>query len=313
MTFIARHGGTASVQYDLVPIPSPPVPMVDVEAGVDALPATERRDPKLAREKQKRRETCRSEMLLDWVQSPGQALEVTAVASASRVQKSTTLCAGCAKWRRTSHFQGRASTCNPCARITCTGCGRSKKPRQYRRQDIGNYMKQRGNTRCRACRRREYFRRCRCTECGVYQHVSAFRWTKRRGREDICRSCEMVPCAACPAMLSSGNCEDSHVCSYFNSVGAKHMTCLVCKVCRCTKCGACTAMLSNGSFADSDIYSYLNSAGAKHIVCLVCNEQRQHAGQQQLHKRTKKRKRKFCTCKHPQAHTRTCVLRLTFA
>ena len=56
-------------QYDLVPIPSPPVPMVDVEAMIDALPARERRNPTIAREEQRGGETCRDEMrflLLPW-------------------------------------------------------------------------------------------------------------------------------------------------------------------------------------------------------------------------------------------------------
>ena len=76
-----------------------------------------------------------------------------------------------------------ASTCNTCLRITCAACGRSKKPTQYRRKHVWNYLKQRTNTRCRACRRRGYRRGCRCTKCGVYQRSSAFRWTTRRGRE----------------------------------------------------------------------------------------------------------------------------------
>ena len=186
------------------------------------------------------------------------------------------------------------STCNTCLRITCAACGRSKKPTQYRRKDVWNYLKQRTNTRCRACRRRGYRRGCRCTKCGVYQRLSAFRWTTRRGREDICRSCQLVPYAVCAATLSSGNVADSNTRSYFNSAGAKHMTCLVRKGYRCTKCGgyqclsafrwtkkrgredicrscelvpcaACAAMLSSMSFAASDIRTYFNSAGAKHM------------------------------------------------
>ena len=225
-------------------------------------------------------------MRLDWVRSPGEASEVMADASASRHRYTTTCCS--------------------------------------------------------------------CTECGVYQALSAFRWTK--GRSRICGSCELVPCKACAAMLSHGHFARWDILRYFNSDCAKHITCLVCKEkrrhtrqrqkCsqrRCTKCGvyqelstfrrtkkrggrvdvcggcelvpceACAAMLPRGNYAKRDIYSYFDSARAKHVTCLVCKERRQHARKKRLQELMKKSKRRFCTCKHPQAHTRTCLLRVRFA
>ena len=224
-------------------------------------------------------------MRLDWVRSPGEASDVMADASASRYRKTTTFCTGCARWRRKNHFRHGASTCRTCLRITCAACGKSQRGTQYISHDVWRSLNTRANVRCQTCRREGktmkgakhkthkggYCRERRCTKCGVYRAVSAFRWTKKRGRVDICISCELVPCETCAAMLSRGN------------------------------------------FAGRDIRGYFNSAGAKHITCLVCKEQRQHARQKRLQELMKKSKRRFCTCKHPQAHTRTCLLRIKFA
>ena len=120
--------------------------------------------------------------------------------------------------------------------------------------------------------REKYKRKARtCTKCGTYQGISSFRLGKQTGRVDICGDCELVPCAAC------------------------------------------TAMLSRKHFAVGDIRRYFNIAGAKHITCLVCKEQQRHARQQRLRELMKRLKRRVCTCKHPQAHTRTCLLRIGFA
>ena len=237
------------------------------------------------------------EMRLDWARSPGEAAEVVADASASRVRRK-----------------------NCC-------CSKS------------------------------------CKKCGVYQALSAFRCTKSRERVDICGSCELVPCAACAAMLPRGNFAAWDIRRYFN-FDAKHITCLVCKEQQqhagrqqrlqerkekskrkartCTKCGvhqtisafrltkkngrvdicgncelvscaACAATLSRASFAAWDIRRYFSFAGARHITCLVCKAQQQHARQQRLQELMKKSKRKVCTCKQPQAQTRTCLLHGRFA
>ena len=149
------------------------------------------------------------EMRLDWVRSPGEASKVIADASASRDQKYTTFCAGCAKWRRTTQFRSGASTCKTCLRIACATCGKSQKQTRYRSQDVYNFLNRRINIRCQTCRRKgtkiggskhkthkgEHRRELHCTNCGLYQALSAFRRTKRRGRVDMCRSCELVPCA----------------------------------------------------------------------------------------------------------------------
>ena len=181
-------------------------------------------------------------MQLDWDRSPGEAPEVMADASASRNRKKTTFCVGCAKWRRTTQFRRGASTCGTCLKIACAACGKNKKQTQYRTQDVYNFLNKKINALCRTCRRKgtklggskhkthkgEHCRECRCTKCGVYQASSAFRRTKR-GRVDICRTCELVPCAACAAMLPRGNFTDSDIYRYFYFAGAKHITCLVCK------------------------------------------------------------------------------------
>ena len=185
----------------------------------------------------------------------------------------------------------------------------------------------------------EHSRKCRCTKCGVYHALLAFRRTRERGRLDICRSCELVPCEACAATLSRGNSTISDIRSYFNSAGAKHITCLVCKGYRCTKCEAvyqrlsafrwtkgrhvdvcrkcelvpcatCGGMLPRGNFTEGDIYNYF--ANATHITCLVCREH-QEARRQRLQELMEQSKRKACTCKRPHAHSRGCPLRVKCA
>ena len=195
-------------------------------------------------------------MQLDWDLSPNEASKVstsrklkhTSVARTgeasevptSRKRKNTTFCVGCATWKWTSEFRCGASTCSTCLKIACAACGKNKKQTQYRTQDVYNFLNKKINARCRTCRRRgtklggskykthkgEHRRECRCTKCGVYQAMSAFRRTKR-GRVNICRTCELVPCAACADMLPRGSFTNSDIYRYF--AGAKHITCLVCK------------------------------------------------------------------------------------
>ena len=223
-------------------------------------------------------------MRLDWVRSPGEASEIMADVSASRYRKSTTFCTCCAKWRRNNHFRRDASTCTTCLKITCAACGERKKSTQYRSREVYFFLNAGQNARCQTCRQegrkirvskhetdqRQKRRQSRCTKCGVYQDLSTFRRTKKGGRVDICRSCDLV------------------------------------------KCEACAAMLERGDFAQSEISRYFGSTQTKHITCLVCKGRRRHAQKKRLQELMQKSKRRFCTCKHPQAHTRTCLLRVEF-
>ena len=157
-------------------------------------------------------------------------------------KSTTTFCAGCAKWRRTTQFRRGASTCSTCLKIACAACGKNKKQTQYKTQDVYNFLNKKINALCRTCRRKgtklggakhkthkgEHCRECRCMKCGVYQALSAFRWTNG-GRVDICGSCELVPCAACAAMLPRENFSESDIYRYFYFAGAKYITCLFCK------------------------------------------------------------------------------------
>ena len=85
----------------------------------------------------------------------------------------------------------------------------------------------------------------------------------------------------------------------------------ICRTCEAVPCAACGTMLPLGKFTDSDVYRYFSPVGAKHITCRVCKEQQQER-RLRLHKLMKTSRRKACTCKHPQAHTRTCPLRIRF-
>ena len=139
----------------------------------------------------------------------------------------------------------------------------------------------------------EYLRGCRCAKCGVYQRLSAIRRTKRRGREDICRSCELN---------ETHRGEYRHECrctkcGVYQRLSAFRWTKRreredICRSCELVPCEACAAMLPSGNFAQWDMYRYFSSAGAEHITCLLCKEQRHHARQQRLQELMKKRERK---------------------
>ena len=349
--------------------------MVDVEAAVDALLATERRNPGVAGEEQRGRKRCQNTETVGPEESA--AISLRGVSRAEDILQlvPSTLGAGLGSAKEPrpispQHVPDKSDGVEAdqtCWEIVCAACGKSQKQTQYRSHDVHEFLNERRNIRCQICRRTGRKiggskHKCRCTECGVYQALSAFRWSKR-GRVDICGSCEPVPCAACAAMMSRENFTKRDIRGYFN-FDAKHITCLVCKeqqqhagrqqrpqeckekskrkVRTCTKCGvhqaisalrltkknghvdicgncelvscaACAAMLSRASFAAWDIRRYFSFAGARHITCLVCKEQQQHARQRRLQERMKKSKRKVCTCKQPQAHTRTCLLRIRFA
>ena len=233
------------------------------------------------------------EMRLDWTRSqdvtstgtPISSQHVPQVASPlpchyntsdRRSLNGSTFCVDCETWKRTTEFRRGASTCSTCLRIPCSACGKKKRQLEYRTGDVYNFLTKKINARCQRCRQRgrrlggskhkqhkgEHCRECRCTRCGVYQGSSAFRRTKE-GRVDVCRTCELVPCATCGAMLPRGN------------------------------------------FTNGDIYKYF--AGTKHVTCLLCREHQQHR-LRQLQKLMKTSKRKACTCRHPQQHTKSCPL-----
>ena len=97
----------------------------------------------------------RDKTRLDWVRSPGETSEFRADARiAPKNRKNTTFCAGCARWKQTTQFRRGASTCNTCLKITCAACGRNRKQRWYRTQDVYNFLKRKINALCRTCRKK---------------------------------------------------------------------------------------------------------------------------------------------------------------
>ena len=293
--------------------------MVDVKAAVDVLIATERRNPAIAREEQRGRKRCwntdATELEESAAISPGSASRAedtsmlvrsefragqesandprpkslqhvpreSADVRAAQVTAQSVTCAACGERKKMTEFRRGANTCTTCLQIACAACGKEKKQMAYSSQDVYNFLNRKINAVCQTCRRKgtklrvsthkthkgEHCRQRQCTKCGVCQASSTFRRTKRGQRVDICRTCEVVPCAACGAMLTREN------------------------------------------FTDPDIYRHFNSFGAKHITCLVCKKE-QHMRQQRLQNLMKKSRRQACTCRHPQAHTQTCPLRIKF-
>ena len=179
------------------------------------------------------------EMRLDWVRSPCERRNLDTMQLDREI---TSFRAGCAKWRRRTQFRSGSSTCNTCLRIACAGCGNKRKQTQYRTQDVYNFLNKKINALCRTCRRKgtklgrrrhrthkgEHCRECHCTKCGVYRASSHFRRTKR-GRVDVCRTCELIPCTVCAATLPRENFTDTDIYHYFYFAGTTHITCLVCK------------------------------------------------------------------------------------
>ena len=349
--------------------------MVDVEAAVDTLPATALRNPGVAGKEQRGKWRHQNTGMVGPEESDAISLRGVYRAEDRLDLVPSTVGAGLGPTKEprpisSRHVRDRydaIETDQTSLDIVCAACGKSQKQTQYRSHDVHEFLKERRSIRCQTCRRKGKKiggskHKSRCTECGVYKALSAFRWSNR-GRVDICGSCEPVPCAACAGMMSRENFTKRDIRGYFN-FDEKHITCLVCKeqeqragrqqrprehkerskrqVRMCTKCGvhqtmsafrltkkngrvdicgncelvscaACASTLSRASFAPWDIRRYFSFAGARHITCLVCKAQQQHARQQRLQELMKKSKRKVCTCKHPQAHTRTCLLHGRFA
>ena len=71
-------------------------------------------------------------------------------------------------------------------------------------------------------RRKDRYK-CRCSECGVYQALSAFRWTIEE-RVDVCRTCELVQ------SVRSMCCDDSFsvndICIHFGSASGRAENCV---------------------------------------------------------------------------------------
>ena len=154
--------------------------------------------------------------------------------------RGTLLCADCAEWKPKTEFRDGADSCKTCQTIPCAACGDNKLQTQYEQWDIRNFFHHKIDVLCQKCRgkgvkkkdsqrthKREHQRRDRqCCKCKEYHNLSAFR-RQKGGRVDVCRSCELVQCGACAAMLPQSNFKRQDLHLHFQS--AQQITCLACR------------------------------------------------------------------------------------
>ena len=251
-----------------------------------------------------------------------------------RACKGAKICASCAKWKPKTEFRPGAEYCKVCQSITCAGCGKEKVQAQYILADVYRFFTHHQNVLCQACREagtklkeaahKTYKgafsggKRCQqhCRECGVTQDLVAFRRSEGR-RTDICRKCEVLPCAACAAILPQHSFAPGEVTNCFSH--AHKVVCLECKKLGCSVrrpelypcAGPCNKLLGSTAYAPADLSSRRKD-GTHSMVCDGCKK---HATsrEQRLRKLLKKSKRAACTCKRPLAHSEKCAMHMRFA
>ena len=269
-------------------------------------------------------------MRLDWVPD----------ASTSRSRKTTTFCIGCAKWKERNHFRCGASTCIPCLQITTETSDVYRFPVACTLEEhaAGFYILFGVCSLCDQTFRAtggkvqgklRPWNHHATVQDNIVQHARMHGirgYTPRRNLDEM--RLDWVPDASVSKYRKTiAFCTGCATWRRKNHFPCGTGTCITCLPITCTSCGQSKkstqyrsrdvyGLLQNRrnapeNFTDPDIYRYLYSIGDKHITCLVCKEQ-QHVRRQRLQNLMKKSRRKDCTCKHPQAHTQTCPLRIKF-
>ena len=97
----------------------------------------------------------------------------------------------------------------------------------------------------------------RCRQCGISRDLLDFRRSAGK-RIDVCRECELMPCAACAAMLPQHRFTPKDVNNHFNR---QKVVCLECKERGCSArrpelypcAGPCNKLLGSAAFAPADL------------------------------------------------------------
>ena len=144
----------------------------------------------------------------------------------------------------------------------------------------------------------------------------AFRRSQGK-RIDVCRKCELIPCAACDAMLPADSFTPGDVQRHFSY--ARKVVCLECNRRGCSArrpelypcAGPCNKLLGSAAYAPAD----LSSRTKDRTHSMVCDGCKKHAAarEQRLRQLMKKSKRATCTCRLPLAHAEKCPMHMRFA
>ena len=154
-----------------------------------------------------------------------------------------------------------------------------------------------------------------CRLCGISQTVLAFRRVKGR-RIDMCRTCELIPCRACAAMLPQHSFAPKEVNNHFSK--AQHVVCLQCKERGCSArvtelypcAGPCKKLLGHSAYTPADV-SCIRRSKTSSIVCIACKPHDSDREQQlrRLMKKTDGQRAHASACSHTQKDVQcTCVL-----
>ena len=248
-----------------------------------------------------------------------------------RTQGTEQVCTVCGETQkldafRTSH-ERRLAVCKTCERILCNQCGMEKAQAEFGAKDRLNFFTGGQYVCCSACRASGRDARgstfCAagtgraCTRCGLEKTLAAFR--KRDGKPlEVCRTCELLPCAACKADRPQTSFEPKSVENHL----ARGST-LVCRECTARGCsardvktylceGPCQEHLGHNRFGPGVLGG--KRKPQHQVICLQCvqtekdRQQEEKARQARLTKLLRTSTRAACKCKRQAGHTEKCPM-----
>ena len=246
--------------------------------------------------------------------------------------KGSSFCTSCNTWKQDSDFRSGSECCKLCQLVQCAGCGTHKPPSAYSEQDRCNFFHAAVNVLCQACHddgkhittaEHKVYRGVHshitntCSACGVTQPVKAFRRTKGN-RIQICRTCEVMPCAACGVSLPQAHFTSTEVSNHFTR--SVPVVCVDCRrkgstaraptlkhVCD----GPCRRTLGRQQFPPLD-WSRKQKEKKERLVCSQC-KQVEVAREKELREKLKTSRRRKCTCQQAIGHKQTCPMHVSYA
>ena len=155
-----------------------------------------------------------------------------------------------------------------------------------------------------------------CSKCGLTQPVKAFRRTKG-SRIQVCRTCELMPCAACGISLTQAHFTRNEVSNHFTR--SIPVVCVDCRkngstarlpalyVCE----GPCGRHLGRQAYASQD-WARMQKENIKRLVCSQCKKV-EGDRENELREKLRHSKRRKCTCNQALGHKETCPMHVSYA
>lgn len=183
----------------------------------------------------------------------------TASGMTCNVCKGVAMCQDCRAWKAPKEFRSEQVVCKRCQKIKCSSCDTHIAPLDFHVDDRRNYFSHNRNVRCKLCKTKGLVGKGNntyktCSSCGLSLAALAFRGSRGGTRQDTCKECELVRCAACSVEKTRAQFDVNSAKNFFSH--HQNVVCNTCKGLGCSsrdtqryRCkGACGKLLGHQKF-----------------------------------------------------------------